>query len=422
MALFAHHKHRFFGRAGTVAAGLVLATLLIALALWATPTVDAVQAASAGELRDRLSGVRSELDEIRANIEKAANAKKAAQGDIAALDRSIVKAEEHVESANAAHDAAAQKLAGLQEEFARLRAGLAEKRQELALTESDLRTQQEVFEDRLVDVYKSRGRIVYLEAVFKSDSFADVVGRVGLLADIVRQDNTILGQIKALKARVEEQRLALEQQQARVAVLQREQTVVTEELSVAAGRTQAALDELESARAAKKKVLSAAEKDEAAWKKQQSELLAESKRITELLRAATSVKPVKAGSGVLSWPVRREVTSGFGYRVHPIFNVRRMHTGIDINGDMGDPIKAASAGTVVSAGWRGGYGRCVVISHGGNLATLYGHLSVIQVSAGDKVQKGQVIGRVGSTGYSTGPHLHFEVRVNGDPVDPLGYL
>ena len=135
-----------------------------------------------------------------------------------------------------------------------------------------------------------------------------------------------------------------------------------------------------------------------------------------------AAKPAKAGGGVLSWPVVGEVTSGFGYRVHPIFNVRRMHTGVDIDADMGAPIKASDAGVVVSAGWQGGYGKCIVITHGGGLATLYGHASELLVAAGDTVKRGEVIGKVGSTGYSTGPHLHFEVRVNGSPVDPLGYL
>jgi murein DD-endopeptidase MepM/ murein hydrolase activator NlpD len=423
VALFAHHEHGSVGSAITAAVGLALATLFLLLFILATPDAAPVQAASRSQLNDTLSGVRSEVQEIRANIAKATNAKKAAQGDIVALDKSITQAEEDVAAANAAHATAAGRLAELREELATVTADLAEKREELAETEHDLQTQQQVFNERVVNVYKSGGSIIYLEAVFQSDSLEEVVGRVGLLTEIVQQDNDILSQIKALKARVEEQKRALEEQRARIATLERDQMVVTEGLQAAAERSQAALDEVESARAAKKKVLVAAEQDEAAWKKQQSELLAESERITALLKAASAAaKPAKAGSGVLSWPVGGEVTSGFGYRIHPIFNVRKMHTGIDIDGDTGDPIKAAAGGTVVSAGWRGGYGKCVVISHGGGLATLYGHMLQIAVSAGDKVTKGEVIGKVGSTGYSTGSHLHFEVRVNGEPVDPLGYL
>ncbi len=421
MPFFTHCRHRFVGRAGA-AAGIVLAVLLVALALSAAFVVETAGAATKSELNNRLDDVRSELEEVRANIEEAANAKKAAQGDIAALDKSIAGAEEKVDDANAAYAAAAARLAELQEQMTQVATDLADKRQELAKTESDLRLQQGVLSDRLVNIYKSGGGVVYLEVLLRSDSIIDVVGRVGLLTDIMQRDNAVIGQIETLKTRVEEQKLALEQEQTRVAALERDQTVVTCDLEDAAGECEAALDELESARAAKQKVLAAAEEDEAAWKKQQSELLAESESITELLEAASVAKPVEAGSGVLQWPVVGEVTSGYGYRIHPIFHVRKMHTGIDIDADMGDPIRAASGGTVVSAGWRGGYGKCVVISHGGGLATLYGHLSVIEVSAGEAVERGEVIGKVGSTGYSTGPHLHFEVRVNGATVDPLGYL
>ncbi|MCE5254169.1 MAG: peptidoglycan DD-metalloendopeptidase family protein [Actinomycetia bacterium] len=401
---------------------LVVAGLLAGWPAGAVLTSDTAQAASRSELNDELSGIRSELQEIRANLEKAANARKAAQGDIVALDKSIAQAEEAVDAADAAYNAAAGRLAALQEELAQLMDELAAKREELAKTESDLQTQQEVFDGRLVNVYKSGGSVVYLEAVFEADSLADVVGRMTLLTDLMQQDNATLDQIKALKVAVEEQKLALEREQTRVAALEKEQTAVTEQMAAAARQSRAALNELERARAAKKKVLAEAEQDEAAWKKQQSELMAESERITKLLKAAAAPKVVKAGSGVFLWPVVGEVTSGFGYRIHPIFNVRRMHTGIDIDADTGDPIKAASGGTVVSAGWRGGYGKCVVIAHSGGLATLYGHMSEIKVSVGQAVKKGQVIGKVGSTGYSTGPHLHFEVRVNGDCVDPLKYL
>ena len=121
------------------------------------------------------------------------------------------------------------------------------------------------------------------------------------------------------------------------------------------------------------------------------------------------------------WPANGGVTSGYGYRVHPISGVTKLHTGIDIGAGMGTPIYAASGGTVVSAGVHGGYGNCIVIDHGGGIATLYGHMSGFAVSGGS-VSQGQVIGYVGSTGYSTGPHLHFEVRINGTPVNPMGYL
>jgi murein DD-endopeptidase MepM/ murein hydrolase activator NlpD len=125
------------------------------------------------------------------------------------------------------------------------------------------------------------------------------------------------------------------------------------------------------------------------------------------------------------------VSSGFGYRIHPIFGTRKMHTGIDVGRNLnppksidGAPIVAAGTGTVVSAGWRNGYGNTVVIDHGNGVATLYAHQPSggIKVAAGQRVGKGDRIGTVGSTGYSTGPHLHFEVRVNGDPVDPMKYL
>src|SRR5207245_935429 len=116
------------------------------------------------------------------------------------------------------------------------------------------------------------------------------------------------------------------------------------------------------------------------------------------------------------------ITSYFGPRVHPIFGDVRMHTGIDFGANTGTPIHAAADGVVVSAGDLGGYGNATVISHGNALATLYAHQSAIFVTAGTHVTRGQVIGLVGCTGFCTGPHLHFEVRINGDPVDPLLYL
>ena len=123
-----------------------------------------------------------------------------------------------------------------------------------------------------------------------------------------------------------------------------------------------------------------------------------------------------------NWPLVGRLSSGFGFRVHPIFGTRRMHTGLDIGGTAGEPIYAAKAGTVIFAGWRGGYGNAVVIDHGGGFSTLYAHQSQTGVPVGQEVALGDVVGYVGSTGWSTGPHLHYELRLNGSPIDPLPYL
>jgi murein DD-endopeptidase MepM/ murein hydrolase activator NlpD len=132
--------------------------------------------------------------------------------------------------------------------------------------------------------------------------------------------------------------------------------------------------------------------------------------------------PTKAPGRLIVPVPGAPITSPFGYRIHPIYGTSKLHTGIDYGADEGTPIRAAADGVVVSAGWYGGYGNATIIDHGGGIATLYGHQSSIGVSAGQKITQGQIIGRVGCTGDCTGPHVHFEVRLNGDPVNPLGYL
>lgn len=133
-------------------------------------------------------------------------------------------------------------------------------------------------------------------------------------------------------------------------------------------------------------------------------------------------KNARIGSGNMSLPLHASVTSPFGWRRHPIFGVRKFHTGIDLAGPNHSAIKAADSGNVLYAGWYGGYGKVVIVSHGKGMATLYAHMSKINVGAGQNVQKGDVVGYEGTTGFSTGPHLHFEVRVDGKPNNPLNYV
>lgn len=149
----------------------------------------------------------------------------------------------------------------------------------------------------------------------------------------------------------------------------------------------------------------------------------ESDAIANLLRRRGSGGETISGRGSMSSPLGNPVvTSRFGYRVHPIFGDRRLHTGLDFRASSGTPLQAVRSGEVVFAGWRGGYGNCTIVDHGGGVGTLYAHQSAIRVATGDEVARGQVIGAAGSTGFATGPHLHFEVRVNGVPADPMPYL
>jgi murein DD-endopeptidase MepM/ murein hydrolase activator NlpD len=422
MALREACSHSLVKLLKTAAAGLLIVALFLAPPLLVAPTLGTARAASSGSLGDKLDVVRSELKQIRASLEKAKVAQQAAQGDITALDQSIDFAQDDVDAAEKAFTGAADKLTVIRGQLDQLTADLDSKQQELEQAKTDLAKEQQVYNDRVVSVYKSGGQVAYLAAFLETESIGDVVSRVDLLSRVVKQDNAVLDQIKTLKGKVEQQKAALEAERAKVVVLENDQQSLTSDLKAAADQKQASLDELQAARAAKQKVLDAAEKQLAAYNKQEDQLQAESDRIAEQLRKAAAGASTQPGKGVLARPVPGSVTSSFGYRIHPIFHVRKLHTGVDLQAAMGDPIHAAAAGTVIWAGWRGGYGKCVIIQHSGNLSTLYGHQSQILVSVGQTVKRGQVIGKVGSTGYSTGPHLHFEVRVNGTPVDPLEYL
>ncbi|MCA9799489.1 MAG: peptidoglycan DD-metalloendopeptidase family protein [Cyanobacteria bacterium HKST-UBA04] len=165
-----------------------------------------------------------------------------------------------------------------------------------------------------------------------------------------------------------------------------------------------------------------------AYEAAEAQLQQESYRIQlQIQRSTKGIQgPVAGSTGQFMMPVNGPMTSNFGYRVHPVYRSRRFHSGQDFGVRRGTPIKAADGGTVIHAGWQGGYGKTVIINHGNihgaNLTTLYAHMSSISVHQGQSVSRGQIVGLVGSTGLSTGPHLHFEVRQNGKPVNPRNYL
>jgi murein DD-endopeptidase MepM/ murein hydrolase activator NlpD len=269
---------------------------------------------------------------------------------------------------------------------------------------------------RLVATYES-GRPDELAFLLSATSFSDLIDGLDYVRLVVRRDREIIADVDQSKHEVavarwqtRRSRRVVRQQAEIVAVRVRQVRELRDQLVASKGK-------LEAARERKRVSLDQLTAEERADAEEMDSLQQVSADLAAKIRAAQAHSTVRHVSGAgLMWPVNAPITSPFGWRWG------RMHEGIDLGASYGTPISAAAAGVVIYAGWEGGYGNLVVIDHGGGLATAYGHQSQIAVSTGQSVAQGQIIGYVGSTGHSTGPHLHFEVRVNGQAVDPLGYL
>ena len=276
----------------------------------------------------------------------------------------------------------------------------------------------EVLNRRLVDIYESDDPTT-LDILFGSRSVQDAIDRVQALNEINAQDRAVSAEVEQAKTQVTAARKKTKKLRA---ALNAETAVIrarTDQTRAVRDELVGARDDLSSTKQQKLEDLSTLTASERAEAEEIDALQAASARIAAQIRAAQSrnTGPTQTPSNAgLIWPVQGPVTSPFGWRWG------RMHEGIDIGVGYGTPIHAAAGGTVIYCGWEEGYGNFVVLDHGGNLATAYGHQSQIAVTCGQQVSQGDVIGYVGCTGHCFGPHLHFEVRVNGNPVDPLGYL
>ena len=192
------------------------------------------------------------------------------------------------------------------------------------------------------------------------------------------------------------------------------------------GAFESALSELEERQSVQEEVRAELQNRIAGWEDEVAARAASSADITRLIEERiaeeTNLEPGSPSLSGYIMPTAGRIGSGFGPRVHPIFGSVRQHTGVDIGAKMGNPIWSSKSGEVIFAGWKGGYGNTVLVVHEGGIVTLYAHMSVIHALVGDPVDQGETIGEIGSTGFSTGPHLHFEVRVDGKPADPVLFL
>ena len=386
--------------------GLVLALVVVAPAAADDPSDDkaAVDARIAAlqngiaQSKAQEGVLTSQLSAVAAEVESAESAVQDAEAAVVALEADLSTARSQLEELGAQLATQTRKLERLRAEY-----------------------------DRVVAILDARVRAAYIDEppdmlafLVSATSFDDVIDNVELLNRIGRQDQRIAHQVQRARARTAAERRATIATKRRQAATVSAISARTDEARAARNSLAGERDRLTALESLKQSALKDTRETREGYLHEVEGLLAQSAVLAEQIRGAQrgagttgDGRPSAAG---LIWPCDGVVVSGFGTRWG------RMHEGIDIGCAYGTPNRAAAAGTVIHAGWLGGYGNLVVVDHGNGLSTAYAHASSILVSVGQSVSQGQTVSLVGSTGHATGPHLHFEVRVNGVAVDPLPYL
>lgn len=371
----------------------------LALAIF-TMLVLSVPPAGAGTLAEKRQELRQIIQQLTQRRERLHQMRKEEHrvlGQLESIDRS--------------REAASRRLAGLTAEYRQTQTRVQNVGAQLATTQRDLGKRQARLRSRLRDIYKY-GQGGYLEVLLGTASFAEFVTRWRLTSMVMHADRALITQVVSDVSRYQSLHETLQSDTARLT------NVIVQ--------TEASKREIEIQEVAKRTTLRRIQRERAAYEYAVRELETNSRDLEVLIRrmqarpAGTRVAFAQ-GVGMIQWPATGPITSPFGMRRHPVFGITHVHTGVDIGALWGAPVLAASDGQVIHAGWFGGYGKLVVVDHGAGVSTLYAHLHEILVSPGATVHKGQVVGRVGSTGFSTGPHLHFEIRIDGQPINPLSH-
>jgi murein DD-endopeptidase MepM/ murein hydrolase activator NlpD len=291
---------------------------------------------------------------------------------------------------------------------------------QLKAAQATLQRHTDALRRRLVDIYE-RGDLGYLNVLLSANAFSEFVERWDDIRYLVAANERTVRQRRAAEQAVSLARKRLETERASLEDLVRRQEQERFKLAALAHqRTQLVAVAEVNRRSVAHEV--AELEDLTASEEAALEELIRERQIEDARAGKLAGRELPAAPGTFSWPVSGPITSPFGMRANPLGGGFEMHPGIDIGAPMGATITAAAAGRVILAGWYGGYGNAIIIDHGGSMSTLYGHCSQIFVASGQDVQRGQAIGAVGMTGRATGPHLHFEVRENGTPVDPTPRL
>lgn len=354
-----------------------------------------------------VDSVQEELDEIAKKKEKL-------EKELAVIadkkEKELEKKSLIDEQINATHD----EISSLNKLLDTLDDQLDSAKNELESATKLLEDSLELSKTRIRNSYE-QGSASFLEIIAQSKSVYDFISKVEIVKQISEKDNKVISDVKASKETIEIKKKEIEKNKADNKAAAEKLELRESSLEKKQAASDKLLDEINSDAAAKKRAVLEAE---AAEEKLQEE-------IRKLLSAGNSDSSV-VDTGDFRWPLDSKynnITSKFGNRTHPVTGVYKLHTGVDIAsaGIKGSKIYAAKGGTVMKAGYNKGYGNYVLIDHGDGYGTLYGHASSLTVSADQVVEKGTVLGYVGSTGYSTGPHLHFEIIKNGEYTNPLSY-
>ncbi len=390
------------------------------LALLALALVLGVAAPASGQgIEDEKAALDARIASLQAEIEASREREGVLTTQLSALVSELELAQAAVDRAQASVGVLEAELASAQGRLDELTGLLARQTRSLRRLQAEHRRAVEILEQRVRAIYIDEPPDL-LSFLVSATSFDDLIDNVELRGRISAQDRAIARQVERARTRAAAERRA-------TARTKRLQAAVVSEISARAGEARAARDHLAGSRdslaqaqALKATALADSRKSREDYLREVEALAAQSAALAARIQAAQQEagssgtgRPSAAG---LIWPCDGVVVSGFGMRWG------RMHEGIDIGCAYGTPNRAAADGTVIYAGWLGGYGNLVVVDHGNGLSTAYAHASSLAVRVGQVVSQGQTVSLVGSTGNSSGPHLHFEVRVNGTAVDPLGYL
>nr|WP_255807469.1 M23 family metallopeptidase [Cohnella mopanensis] len=365
-----------------------------------------------GQALSEIEKIDQDLKKLKQEMERAGHNQRFAENSVKDLTGKQEATKGDIEKLLARIDTVHKRLEATQQKITDAEEKLYQTGEELqeAIKQRDNRT--ELMDSRVRMAYTA-GPVSYLDVLLSSTSFSDFLDRYDAVESIASQDRNIVDEKKKYTDEVAQMKVQREQELDEVKKLYKEMEEHKATLEQDEKDKEVLISKLSKEIEDLEEISEEAERQLTELAKQASALQAKKNRIKNYYKGGKLGMPLKA---------EYRMSSPFGYRIHPITGKKKLHAGMDMAAPKGTQVYAAETGVVTVAQTVSGYGNCIIIDHGGGLLTLYGHLSAIQVKTGETVKRGEKIGLVGSTGQSTGNHLHFEVRKNGDPVDPVPYL